>query len=1473
MVSYIIKKEKLNPKAIYRMLKAYKEIKKDDFFDEEFYLKKYPHIKDSKLSPLDHFIYHGYKEGKIPSKNFDPKFYLKKYPDVKKSQINPLIHYTLYGKREKRQTTANNLLNIALKRKEKIQKLETQYKQKVGDLENIIDIEFDKNYYLNKYEDLKKAKIRPIEHYIRYGKNENRYPNKKIENLQFNRKYYLNKYPDVKKAKMDPYLHYLKFGKNEGRHPNQKIENIRFDRKYYLNKYPDIKKAKIDPVEHYLTYGEKENRYPNKKLKNIQFDRKYYINKYPDIKKAKIDPTEHYIRYGEKEGRYPNKKIENIRFDKNYYLNKYPDIKKAKIDPIEHYLTYGEKEGRHSNQKIENIKFDKKYYLDKYPDIKKAKIDPTEHYLTYGEKENRYPNKKLENIQFNRKYYLNKYLSLKEDKIDPIEHYIKYGEKKGNYSNKKLENIQFDKNYYLNKYPDIKKAKIDPVEHYLTHGEKEGRHPNQKIERIKFDKKYYLDKYPDIKKAKVDPVEHYLTHGEEEGRHPNKNAEYNSLNGLLNREKQTNQTINILKEEINKEKKQSKHDLEKLKNEFKEYNISLNSIQIKKDKISTKLENFKEYGINKEKRIPQLIISLTSSPETIYNSHYTLYSLLSQETKPDEIILWLSKEEFPNLENDIPHKLKNLKKNGLTIKWCEDIGDYKKLIPSLKEYPNSIIVTANDDILYPKDWLDKLYNEYDGKNIIAHSTKRISSNADGDITPYNEWKPTTANEESILNYFDEECGVLYPPNSLYVYILNSLSIKSSPNNNIFAYTMALKNNTKIKPVPEGYNKPEYTDILKGIDNNSFTLLGNKSAKQNPTQYLKKHHPATIEKLKNYLTVEISIIISSLPESQQQYIKSENIKSWEKQRISVNKINEFKNKFRQYTTFINRSFNKTKIDHEIENFRECGITKVKRDPKIIVSLASFPERMYDMHYTLYSLLSQNTKPDKIILWLSKEEFPNLENDIPIKVKNFKKYGLTIKWCKNLKSYNKLIFTLKEYPEDIIVTADDDVLYPKNWLGELYKIYDGNSIICHRAHSIMFENDKILPYVKWKKTIQNESSSFLNFFTGVGGVLYPPNSLFKDVLNEKLFMNLAPSTDDIWFWAMAVMNDKKIKIVDNGYRELIYVNIKRELGLNNETTLNSQNVGGLSKNNISIDNIVNHYPQILLKLNESNRVPIVFITDENYVIPTSVSIVSLITNKNKSTFYDIFIIADNLTLKHKEKLISMQNSDVRINIIDFSSEKFEKMHVFKEKALCVATKAALLKFEIPNIFPSEDKILYLDGDIIVKKDLKELFSKNIEKYYVAAVHDTGKLYSNRQHLEIPTYFNSGMMLLNLEYLRKDNISNLLIKTKKELKDMNLMDQNVFNIVLHDEKVKLIDIKFNFLLINLHRAKKKYKFEQINSLFRTSYQNLEDIEKKAVIIHFASADKPWKYTDGLYSKEWYSYFKNSPFKNELEKIQDFN
>ena len=272
-------------------------------------------------------------------------------------------------------------------------------------------------------------------------------------------------------------------------------------------------------------------------------------------------------------------------------------------------------------------------------------------------------------------------------------------------------------------------------------------------------------------------------------------------------------------------------------------------------------------------------------------------------------------------------------------------------------------------------------------------------------------------------------------------------------------------------------------------------------------------------------------------------------------------------------------NKEVILEKIYNFKEIGINTVKRAPQIIVSLTSFPERIHETPYTIYSLLNQNLKPDKVILWLAEEQFPNRENDLPESLLNLKKNGLTIDWCSDIKSYKKLIPTLKQHPNDYIVTVDDDIYYSENWLEQMWntsKEYP-NTIISSRARDIKIKDGQLENYLKWKILKHFREPSYLTLPTGAGGTLYCPNALSDSVFDESLFNKLCPTADDMWFWAMAVLNKTKITYVEKPLVRLTYVNIAQELGILNKFTLWQYNRDGY--NDIQMNNIINYFPEIL------------------------------------------------------------------------------------------------------------------------------------------------------------------------------------------------------------------------------------------------------------------------------------------------------
>jgi len=269
-------------------------------------------------------------------------------------------------------------------------------------------------------------------------------------------------------------------------------------------------------------------------------------------------------------------------------------------------------------------------------------------------------------------------------------------------------------------------------------------------------------------------------------------------------------------------------------------------------------------------------------------------------------------------------------------------------------------------------------------------------------------------------------------------------------------------------------------------------------------------------------------------------------------------------------------------------------------------------------------------------------------------------------------------------------------------------------------------------------------------------------------------------------------------------------------------------------------------------------VAFICDSNYVIPTAVAITSLICNKNQDTYYDIYIIAVDLLEREIEKFYEFKESNTDIHIIKASLEKFEGL--WEKRYITAAT---YLKFDLPDFIPSQDKLLYLDSDVIIQKDLSDLFKIDIKDYYVGAVKDVPLIDNN---LNIKNYFNAGVMFLNLKLMRESNASSALLNIGKSANKLTYQDQDCFNIIF-DKKVKLLPIIYNFFY-NFFLQDKKYTLEYINECFGTYYSSLDNIKKDSFIIHLVGRYKPWIYFDSVFVHEWDEYFKKSPFK--LHKLK---
>ncbi len=211
-------------------------------------------------------------------------------------------------------------------------------------------------------------------------------------------------------------------------------------------------------------------------------------------------------------------------------------------------------------------------------------------------------------------------------------------------------------------------------------------------------------------------------------------------------------------------------------------------------------------------------------------------------------------------------------------------------------------------------------------------------------------------------------------------------------------------------------------------------------------------------------------------------------------------------------------------------------------ELVVSLTSFPARIHLVQYAIYSLLKQSLKPNRLVLWLADFQFPGQERDLPEELLALKPLGLEIRWCEDIKSFKKLIPALREFPDAILVTADDDLYYPKNWLKSLYQSWLGDETCIHcggMRKMTWDENGNVNPYGLWTWNPPDGSPAFKNTQLGGYGALYPPRSLHPDVGNAGLLARLSPTADDLWFWAMAVRGGTKIRLIQKNRQQTVLI----------------------------------------------------------------------------------------------------------------------------------------------------------------------------------------------------------------------------------------------------------------------------------------------------------------------------------------------
>lgn len=234
-------------------------------------------------------------------------------------------------------------------------------------------------------------------------------------------------------------------------------------------------------------------------------------------------------------------------------------------------------------------------------------------------------------------------------------------------------------------------------------------------------------------------------------------------------------------------------------------------------------------------------------------------------------------------------------------------------------------------------------------------------------------------------------------------------------------------------------------------------------------------------------------------------------------------------------------------------------------EIVVSMTSFPARIDKVHIALESILGQALAPDRIVLCLSRAEFPEGESGLPESLRTAVSRGVELLWVDdNLKAHKKYFYTMQKYRDAAVITVDDDKIYPPTFVAEMADSYRRfpKCVTAMHAHLMAFgENGSLLPYAEWSKNyaFAPNRPDLALFAVGAGGVLYPPRILPEETFDPVSIVATCLDNDDIWLKAMELAGGKIPVVVPSGGDRAVTIDGSQDVSLwssnktNNDTMI--------------------------------------------------------------------------------------------------------------------------------------------------------------------------------------------------------------------------------------------------------------------------------------------------------------------------------
>lgn len=278
---------------------------------------------------------------------------------------------------------------------------------------------------------------------------------------------------------------------------------------------------------------------------------------------------------------------------------------------------------------------------------------------------------------------------------------------------------------------------------------------------------------------------------------------------------------------------------------------------------------------------------------------------------------------------------------------------------------------------------------------------------------------------------------------------------------------------------------------------------------------------------------------------------------------------------------------------------------------------------------------------------------------------------------------------------------------------------------------------------------------------------------------------------------------------------------------------------------------------------SEVVIAFGIDAGYLPHAAVALTSLIDNARDARFR-FLIVHDGIPLD--------QHADLERCA---PGQRFEWLEITDSRLLNMegrrhVSRAAYHRLALPDLAPADvSKVLYLDADVVVIGDIRELWMQDLGDCMIGGVYDVGiDSEAFAKHFGLPpkrlAYFNSGILLLDLERIRQGNeFSQVLDLLETRFEELDQIDQDALNVVFWGQW-KHFDPLWN--------VQRRMLMQEGRPCFAEKSEMANDRRPK--IIHFTEHNKPWS-IDGYHPYIWkyYHYLKRTPYWDAVNKIGETN